>query len=298
MKEESRPVIGQVLIERSQSHETRQTLYVDLETKLGRPVVSYFTSFVFPVMIEDADADMLEGLLQKMDLSNGLALVISSPGGDSLAAERIINLLRAYSGTKEYWVIVPGKAKSAATMISFGASKIIMSATSELGPVDPQIAIAEKGTRKWFSAYNIVNSYDELFKKAIKEKGNLQPYLQQLANYDEREIKELRAALELSEDIAIRSLSSGMMNGTRRDDIKKKIKIFLTPERTKTHGRPIYLEEAASCNLSIESRDVKDEIWELVYQLYIRTNQFVSRDAAKAIENKNHGYIAGIKEVE
>ena len=52
-----------------------------------------------------------------MDLSKGLALIISSPGGDGLAAERIINVCRHYSETKEYWAVVPNKAKSTARMV-------------------------------------------------------------------------------------------------------------------------------------------------------------------------------------
>lgn len=292
-KRKSELVIQQVRIEQNQRHKTRKKLFVDLENRLGRPVVSFFTSFRFPVMIVDLDADMLEGVLQKTDLSKGLVLFISSPGGDGLAAERIINICRSYSGTGDYWVIVPGKAKSAATMICFGASKIIMGTTSELGPISPQIAMSEKGAVKRFSVYNIIESYDDLFSRAIKEKGNLEPYLQQLANYDEREIKEFRAAHSLSEDIAIRSLAFGMMKGTSDKDIKKKIEIFLTPKKKKAHGRPIYGEEALSCGLDIELKDVKDEFWELVYELYIRTNNFVSTKVAKCIESKEHSFLVG-----
>ncbi len=201
-KKPSDPVIQQVLTEQNQAHETRQKIFRSLENLLNRPVVSFFTSFRYPVMIEDDDADMLEGILQKMDLSDGLVVMISSPGGDGLAAERIVNVLRNYSGSNDYYIIAPGKAKSAASMICFGASKIIMGATSELGPIDPQLTTVEEGRVKRFSVYNIVKSYDDLFSRAVKEQGNLQPYLQQLANYDEREIKEFRAALSLSEDIA------------------------------------------------------------------------------------------------
>lgn len=292
-KKELEPVIfQQVMIEQNQGHETRRRIFVELEKELKRPVVSFFTSFSFPVMIENTDSDMLEGVLQKMDLSQGLILFISSPGGDGLAAERIINVCRSYSKTGEYWIIVPGKARSAATMICFGASKIIMGATSELGPIDPQLATSKSGVVKRFSVYNVVESYDNLFSRAVKEKGNLQPYLQQLANYDEREIKEFRAALALSEDIAIRTLASGMMKGMSSSAIKKEIEIFLTPKRTKTHGRPIYREEALKCGLRIESRDVKDKFWRLVYELYIRTNNFVSKKAAKCIESENHSFVA------
>ena len=286
------PIIRQVMTEESQGHETRRGLFVQLERELGRPVVTFFTSFKFPVGIEDADVDMLAGLLQDMDLSNGLALVVSSPGGNGLAAERIINACRSHSGTGEYWTLVPGKAKSAATMICFGASKIFMGAASELGPIDPQCTVSEEGVLKRFSVYNIVKSYENLFRRAVRAKGNLQPYLQQLANYDEREIEEFKAALSLAKDIAVRTLASGMMKSCSQKAIEKKIRIFLTPERTKIHGRPIYKEEAEQCGLSIETCDVKSSLWRLLYELYIRTNIFVSRRASKCIESRELSFVA------
>lgn len=292
MKKDNDPVIKSVLTEQSQGHETRANIFEILEKQINRPIVSFFTSFRFPVMLEDADADMLEGMLQKMDLSKGLVLLLSSPGGDGLAAERIINICRSYSGTGEYWVIVPGKAKSAATMICFGASKIIMGNTSELGPIDPQVTIADEGNVKRFSAFNIVKSYEDLFQRAVKEKGNLQPYLQQLSNYDEREIKELNAALALSEDIAVRSLATGMMKGVDPKQIKVNIRIFLTPERTKIHGRPIYRDEAEHCGLIIDRQYIKGKIWKSVYELYIRTNNFVTTKVVKCIESKEHSFVA------
>jgi len=288
------PVIRKVLIEKGQEHETRESLFKDIEKELKIPIVSFFTSFSAPVGIEDSDAQMLEGILQKMDLSKGLALFIDSPGGDALAAERIINICRSYSGSGEYRAIVPGKAKSAATLICFGASKICMGASSELGPVDPQIVIDEEERPKRFSVFNIVESYDELFKKTIAEKGNIEPYLQQLSRYDERLIKEYRTALALSEDSAIKSLKTGMLQGMNEDDIKKNIEKFLTPKETKDHGRPIYRDEAKSCGLNIDFIDIKSDLWKKMYELYIRTNHFVRDTAIKCIESKDQFFIAEI----
>jgi len=293
----SDPVFGKVLTERNQGHETRIKLFEEIEKILNRPVATFFTSFRYPVMVEDNDADMLEGILQKMDLTNGLALVIHSPGGSGLAAERIINICRSYSNTGEYWAIVAGKAKSAATMICFGARKIIMSSTSELGPIDPQLTITENNeTKKVFSAFNIIESYKDLFTRAVKAKGNLEPYLQQLQNYDEREIKEYKAALSLAEDIAVKCLASGMMKGKSEIKIRKDIQIFLTPKQTKTHGRPIYRDEAEKCGLIIDNEDVKGNLWKLIHELYIRTNYFVSTMAAKCIESKEYSFIVSGKD--
>jgi len=248
-------------------------------------------------MIEDADADMLEGFLQNMDLSKGLALMINSPGGSGLAAERIINICRNYSGTKDYWVIVPNKAKSAATMICFGASKIYMGATSELGPVDPQINIPDNILKR-FSVYKLVEGYRELFEKALKEEGNLQPYLQQLAKYDEREIREFQSAIDLSNDIAIRTLETGMLSGLSKEQIQEQINIFLTPETKKIHGRPIYMNEAESCGLKIEKMDINGNLWELIYELYIRLNNFVSTRVSKCVESKKDSFGTAIPKKE
>lgn len=285
-------VLQKISTEQTQAHPTRQKLFIDLEKLLERPVVTFFTSFRFPVMIDDSDAAMLEGILQKMDLSKGLALVISSPGGNGLAAERIINICRSYSGTDEFWAIVPAKAKSAATMICLGASKILLGLTSELGPIDPQVTIQEDEGLKRFSACNIVESYRDLFARAVKEKGNLQPYLQQLTNYDEREIKEMQTAIELSEDIAIRALKNGMMNSTPDTTIKKQIEMFLTPKKKKAHGRPISAEEALTCGLNIEKIDIKSILWDTLYELYMRTDNFVSTHVAKCVETKDLSFAA------
>ena len=292
---EDKLVIQQVAEEQYQGHSTRKQLYLELEKAMGVPILSFFTSFRYPVMLEDSDADVLEGVLQKSDLSKGFALLLSSPGGSGLAAERIINLCRSYSGTGKYDVIVPGKAKSAATMICLGASKIIMSKTSELGSIDPQITYVEDGQVKRFSVYNIVKSYDDLFSKAVKERGNLQPYLQQLTNYDSREIAEFRLALSLSEDIAIKALKTGMFSSISKEEIKRRIKIFLTPEKVKTHGRPIYAQDALNCGLNIEIKNLKEKFWSTVYELYVRLSNFVStNNIAKCIESKDYSFRAKV----
>lgn len=245
-------------------------------------------------MIEDTDADMIEGLLQKLDLSKGLALIVNSPGGIGIAAERIMNVCKSYSGNGEFVALVPSKAKSAATMVCFGASKIYMSPTSELGPIDPQITIQKDEKAMRLAVCNIVQSYKELFENAVKATGHLEPYLQQLANYDAREIKEFEAAISLASDVAVRALENGMMNKLDEKKIREHIKIFLTPEKTKTHGRAIFYKEAQKSNLKIELIDVKSKLWELLYELYIRTNNFTNTRVAKCIENKDFSFAVSL----
>jgi hypothetical protein len=131
-----------------------------------------------------------------------------------------------------------------------GAAKILMASSSELGPVDPQIFKVEDRRVKTFSAYALVTGYDKLFAEAVKTKGKLEPYMQQLQNYDDREINTYRSLIGLSEDIAVRALKTGMMASIPEIEIKKKIQVFLNPSAgTLAHGRPIYEAEGRACGL-------------------------------------------------
>ncbi|MGO8792490.1 MAG: SDH family Clp fold serine proteinase [Terriglobia bacterium] len=289
------PIIAQVQSEQGQGQPTRKNLFLRLEKELQRPVISYYTSLVHQkVSIEDSDADILDSVLRHVDLSKGFALLISSNGGYGEAAERIVNVCRNASGTGEFWTIVPGKAKSAATVICLGSSKIMMGPSSELGPIDPQLTVTENAQIKRFSVWNLVEGYKELFKRAVKETGNLEPYLQQLKLYDAREIKELEGAMDLAEDIAQRSLATGMMKGKSEKEIHKKILMFLTPQQKKSHGRPIYFDEAEKCGLTIERLDPKSRIGKLVYELHVRTENFARTRVYKCVESKFHAFASAI----
>lgn len=187
----SHPILKKVLDEVHQSPSIRQDLIAKIEDKMGnKTVLTFFTSFRQPAGIDNKDTDMIEGILQKLDLKEGLVLIINSAGGDALAAERIVNTCRQYSGGN-FEVIVPKMAKSAATMICFGANCIHMSNTAELGPIDPQVSVKEDGEWKSFSVDSIVRSYRRLIKEAVSTKGRIEPYLQQLSLYDPRQIKQL-----------------------------------------------------------------------------------------------------------
>ncbi len=143
----------------SQAPELRTALLKKLERHFGARVVSFFTSFSKGAgQIVDADAEMLESVLEVEHTSGRLVLIVNSPGGQALAAERIVNVCRAYSAG-DFEVVVPHMAKSAATMICFGANRIHMSKTAELGPVDPQVPYKDDaGNERWISAEEYVRS--------------------------------------------------------------------------------------------------------------------------------------------
>lgn len=293
-------IYSQILKETRQAPEIRQNIISEIENELERTVISFCTSFEFPVMIENKDALILEELLQNTDiLEGGLILVINSPGGSGLAAERIINVCRSYSNN-DFKVIVPNMAKSAATMICLGSSEIMMSKTSELGPIDPQITIRKDDGQslRRLSIHSILESYSDLFEKAIKTKGKLEPFLQQLSRYDARDIEEFIRAVELSENIAIKHLINGMMKGESKEKIKKKIEPFLSHKKSKAHGRPIFIKEAKECGLKIQEIELRSKLWKLVWELFLRTDHILTTNCAKIIESRNESFSANKPQTE
>jgi len=59
-------------------------------------------------------------------------------GGSGTTPWRIVSLLREYA--KEFNVLIPFKAYSAATLIALGADEILMHPCGELGPIDPTVS--------------------------------------------------------------------------------------------------------------------------------------------------------------
>lgn len=265
----------------------RRDLIAKVEKRLRGKVIMYFTSFYDEnAMITDKDAEMLENMLSTEHDGGRIFLILNSAGGLGLAAERIVNVCRAYSNDN-FEVIVPHMAKSAATLICFGAARIHMSQTSELGPVDPQIKYqTDAGDKEWISAQEYVRSYDKLMEEATSGRAKrLEPIMQQLVRYDARYIEQLKSAQSLSQKISIKLLVSGMMSRRSEAFIEEAISAFLVQEESMSHGRMIGMAEAKQCGLRVKEIPLRSQLWNWIWELYIRADYVVSARCSKILES-------------
>ena len=270
----------------SQGPSLRTPLIKKIEDDLDAKVILYFTSFTDPkAMVSDNDAEMIENILSAEHKSGKIVLILNSAGGSGEAAERIVNVCRAFSDNN-FEVIVPHAAKSAATFICFGASSIRMIKTAELGPVDPQVQyLNDAGQPMWISADEYVSSYEELINRATSsETARVEVLAQQLARYDSRYIEYLKSAQSLSENISIKLLQNGMMSKLSEDEIKEKISGFLIHKKTSSHGRMITMAEAQKIGLNISEISLRSDLWNWVWELFIRADYVVSVRARKILE--------------
>ena len=89
--------------------------------------------------------------------SDGLDLILHSPGGSPEAAEAIVYLRSRFTNIP---VIVPQLAMSAATMIACAANEIVLGKHSSLGPTDPQILIPTSLGIRAVPAQAVLDQFD------------------------------------------------------------------------------------------------------------------------------------------
>lgn len=116
---------------------------IALQTLIARPIWTIIQNGPGDGFSEIND-DLVDALIASKARLKGarIAVLLDSPGGYAKSAFLIARTLRNFCGG--FSVIIPDKAKSAATLIAVGADEIVLSEHGELGPLDAQLFEAER----------------------------------------------------------------------------------------------------------------------------------------------------------
>jgi hypothetical protein len=267
----------------------RQELLKELGIKLGAPVVAYIANTTHPIsamMQQDVDS-LIDFVNVASRNSKELYLILESSGGDGNVAEKLLHVFRE-EFTKSFNVIVPSSAKSAATMLSIGADKIIMGTTSELGPIDPQIAVTlPTGQLQYVPAKSITGTLTKIKEDIEKNEKLATMYYPVLQQIRPETIKFCEDAIAFSTSFAKRWLEKGAMKGKTKKDLDRTAKELTTGDRFNMHGSVINHEEAKEeLGLNVEFWEQKDERWQLLWNYYLRAKASfqLNQNAAKLFE--------------
>jgi ATP-dependent protease ClpP protease subunit len=137
-----------------------------VESITKRNLICYAAFLRHPASaIIQEDSHLIEHLLRSVDLKeypDSLDLLLHTPGGDPTAAERIVMTCRSFA--KSFRVIVARTAMSAGTLVAMGADSILMTETSELGPIDPQMILTSGQEQILRPAAAFVDAYMDLLR--------------------------------------------------------------------------------------------------------------------------------------
>ncbi len=92
------------------------------------------------VMVSGMYEDVLEPLarhLEAIEDPQKLSLFLRTGGGDTTTSFNIVNMIKQYF--EEFEIIIPTVAHSAGTLLSLGASKLLMTRQASLSPFDPSV---------------------------------------------------------------------------------------------------------------------------------------------------------------
>ncbi len=117
----------------------RKELYGSIERTRDTKVLSYITSdrLGMETMIAKDCINPFVDLLENIGRTKRISLILHTNGGDTLAAWRLVNLLRMFCDELE--VMIPLNALSAGTLVSIGANRVVMTRQAALGPIDPSL---------------------------------------------------------------------------------------------------------------------------------------------------------------
>ncbi|WP_210241737.1 SDH family Clp fold serine proteinase [Bradyrhizobium ivorense] len=137
----------------------RQTLIKDIETEHPK-LLCYVAGN--KAQVDRIDTLGFVDMLHNVNPGDPIDLLLHTPGGDVDAAEKLIGLVRSATGEEgQLRVIIPDFAKSAGTLMALGANAIVMSDSSELGPIDPQVSSRDgNGSDVVYSVLTYLNAYD------------------------------------------------------------------------------------------------------------------------------------------
>ena len=118
---------------------TRKNLYQQIEGDRDTKVLAFITSNrqnMETVIAQDC-IDPFVDLLEKVGPTKRISLILHTTGGQTLAAWRLVNLIRIFCDELE--VLIPLQALSAGTLIAIGADRVVMTKQAALGPIDPSV---------------------------------------------------------------------------------------------------------------------------------------------------------------
>ena len=207
-------------------------------------------------------------LLHNVPTGAELDLLLHTPGGDIDAAEKLISMLRDRVRSAALHVIVPDFAKSAGTLMVLGADRVVMSDTSELGPIDPQLEVVHgNGHRELVPVQSYLDAYDKYTEVLRKDPSDV-PAQIMLNKLDPATIELCKAIKERAREFAERQLVRGMFrNGGNHTQAASEL---LDTKRWRSHSQMISWQDAKDplIGLHVEYLKPQSERWQRYWELY------------------------------
>ncbi len=239
----------------------RQALIKQIQANTCRSLICYVSGE--ECAIDANDTMPFVDLLHNVQCGHNLDLLLHTTGGSIDAAEKLMGMMRRHVGTAELRIIVPDFAKSAGTLMVLGADRVVMSDTSELGPIDPQIRLSDR----WQSVENYLDAYRTHAETLKDDRDNLAARIM-LEKLEPDTLKHCETAAKRARQAAEGLLKRGMFrNGGNWTMTSSEL---LDTKRWLSHGQMISWEDAQDpqIGLKVEYLPYHSPTWQDYWRVF------------------------------
>ncbi|MGJ7562313.1 SDH family Clp fold serine proteinase [Variovorax sp. GB1R11] len=242
--------------------------------------------------ISRKDVMFLSDLLYNVPRGSSVDLLLHTKGGDMDAAEKLSSMVREVVGTSDLTVVIPDYAKSSGTLIALGADQLMMSDSSELGPIDPQIVVEDpEGKRMASSLISYLDAYDSHAKRLRQDPSDAVARLM-LEKFDPTKLHQLQMARERVLRIAEKQLQEGMFRKPPLGNFTGIPRKLIDVAHYASHGQMIGYRECKGLGLRVDYRAPGDELWDLFWQLYCFQRLEISDNSRKILFESSYACLA------
>ena len=282
----------------------RRNYLKKLSDYTGRNTIVYYSGWlqknVPGTEVNDSDKTGLMTVVNKLDRSKGLDLILHTPGGLTAATESVVDYLHNMFGN-DIRAIVPQLAMSAGTMIACSCKSILMGKQSNLGPIDPQLGpvpahgIVEEFKRAYSEIKTAqINALTHPNDAAAVAEANTKIALWQpiVAKYSPALIGECEKNIEWSETMVKDWLARNMLSDLAPEEMERVRSTIMTELAdhtvSKSHGRHIPMQKCIDIGLKIEKLEDDQILQDLVLSVHHSCIHTLSNTPSiKIIENQN-----------
>lgn len=257
-----------------------------------RNIIAYYSAFVQKPHIEgtgidDSDKNAFMQAACGLDRSQGLDLILHTPGGNIAATESLVYYLKKLFGN-DIRVFVPQIAMSAGTMIALAANTIVMGKQSNLGPIDPQYG--------GMSCAAVLEEFETALTDVKENPSSVSIWSNIIRKYHPTFVGDCKKAIDWSEKIVKQWLKDNMFSESRNPtrDASKVVEYLSSHNNTYSHARHIHIDDLKKIGVKVielenldntsigECKDLQDCVL-TIHHAYM--NVFAQTSAIKIVEN-------------
>jgi hypothetical protein len=254
--------------------EKTQAVIAEIESRLGEPLITYWNSPNGSICNNDVVG--LYGILQSLGKVSGLSFFIKSDGGYGQASLRMVNLLRQF--ISRLTVLVPLECKSAATMLTLGADKILMGPLAHLSAVDTSLthdlSPIDRDNDPVSVSQDELHRVVRLWQQQADKEASSNPYESLFKYVHPLVIGAVDRSSALSTRLCLEILSYHLTDAKKAEEISETLNSGYP-----SHSYPIMLQEARRIGLNAEplNEDINKLLLEL-NEIYSEMGQRASTD--------------------